>query len=196
MRASIVRSSRPSPETRVQVSMTMPSSRITSTSSARLADSLILPTLWLLLPHPGGQPAARLVHLPRAEGVAIGLPAQRHVGTGLPQQRGQALRLGRAHERVGPPTGQEDGDAHESRGLLWLQRDLRMEQSGAGEHAGVREEQARRDIGPIRITNRDDAVCVETVCSAGTGHEVGQLVRAEAQTVQVEDAPSEMAEET
>src|SRR5437764_983109 len=77
---------------------------------------------------------AMTMTMPRASSTSIGLPAQRHVGAGLPQQHGQALRLGRAHDRVGPPIGQEDGDAHESRGLLGLQRDVGMEQDGAGEH--------------------------------------------------------------
>src|SRR5205085_6366243 len=79
---------------------------VASSSSALLCSVLAVPGR---IPYRGGQPAARLVDLLRAKGVAIRLPAPCHVDPRFLQQAGQPFRGRRRDEGSGACAREEDG---------------------------------------------------------------------------------------
>ena len=105
----------------------------------------------------GAQPLLRLRHVLTRELVAAGLPLERHAGARLPQQFGEPFGFRRRDQRVGASVGHEDRRALERRQRVRDDRHHGAKENRAGQHARFEQERARRDVGPVRKSDRDDA---------------------------------------
>lgn len=91
------------------------------------------------------------------------LPVQLDIRASLAQECIQILALLRSAHRIAPASSDEDRNASQIRQGLIPQRNHRMVEYSSLQRISFVKQQARGDIGPVRITNRYDTAAVKTV---------------------------------
>src|SRR5262249_31893935 len=141
------------------------------------------------------EPSLCEIEVRRHEVMAGRLPVDLDVRARLLQQASQALGLLLGDQRIHLAVRDQDPRPLQRRQRVGLERDLRPEQYAALQPAWRKQDDRRRDVRAVGESHRDDAGGIELVVRGGRADEVRELVGADLQVLDVEDALGQAPEE-
>ena len=114
----------------------------------------------------------------------------------VPQHPGEAAGVVDGQDRITQAAGKEHPRAGQIRRDFRNQWDHRTQQDCLREGSGTEQQQARRDVRAVGVTDGRDLVRLKTVVTRCSSDEIGQLVGAMNQVLFIEHALGEPPEET
>ena len=133
---------------------------------------------------------------PGAESMPGRFEARRHVRARLPQDRGEPLGIFHRHDRIVFAGRKQNARVSQIRQDRRHERNHRAKQDGAGQHFRPEEENCRRDVRAIGISNGSHRFRVELISRGSRAHKIGEFMRAMNYVFFIEDAFSQAPEKS